>query len=444
MTTHDLSTYIKSGPDGCLSASSPKIHSKLYRSTNDEIFSIMRYDKDTLGKEEFDTIGLFRSVIAKKGKLVSFSPPKSQPFQEMSSTAIGEEITIQQMVEGTMINVFWNPALTAEGEYVVENATDLNEKGIKGEWEVATRSTVGGRVSYFQEDDSPTFRRMFLEASNECGLDIDALPVSNKDSLFSYSFVLSHPKNRLVSLATKPSLHLVAIYKINGMIVTPLTGIDMKNSSVILNTKVKYPEEYDNIDVTWDSVTKSCKDMTMEFDKPGLVFHNTTTGHRSKFRNAHYEQVKAIRGNEPKLQYHYLQLRKDGKVKEFLRYFPDKAPDLARYRAAVHAFTNALYENYKSCYIKKSGKLTTFPKRFQPHMFSLHKLYLEELREKKKFVGLPVVVGYVNTLPASHLMYSLNYTIRERYVKKKNMGLGVAPVPSPGSSESATSSDDGL
>ena len=444
MTTYDLSTYLKSGSEDSLSALSPKIHSKLYRSTKDEIFSVMRYDKDTLAKEELDTIGLFRSVIAKKGKLVSFSPPKSQPFQEMSNTSIGEEISIQQMVEGTMINVFWNPALTDEGEYVVENATDLNERGIKGEWEVATRSTVGGRVSYFQEDDSPTFRRMFLEASNECCLDIDKLPISSKDGVFSYSFVLAHPKNRLVSLASQPSLHLVAIYRIDGAKVTALTGTDIKNSCIILDTKVKYPEEFDNIDVTWDSVTKSCKDMTMEFDKPGLVFHNTSTGHRSKFRNAHYEQVKAIRGNEPKLQYHYLQLRKEGKVKEFLRYFPDKAPDLARYRAAVHAFTHALYENYKSCYIKKSGKLTTFPKRFQPHMFSLHKMYLEELREEKKFVGLPVVVGYVNNLPASHLMYSLNYTIRERYVNKKNMGLGVAPVPSSGSSDSTSSSDDGL
>ena len=77
-------------------------------------------------------------------------------------------------------------------------------------------------------------------------------------------------------------------------------------------------------------------------------------------------------------------------------------------------------------------------------MFNLHKIYLEELRKEKKFVGLPVVVEYVNNLPASHLMYSLNYTLRERYVKKKNMDLGVAPVPTPGSSDSTNSSDDGL
>jgi hypothetical protein len=436
---HDLSTHVRLNEDG-LSAVSSKIHSKLYRSSNDEVFSILRYDKDLLTREECDTLGLFRSVVAKRGKIVSFSPPKSQAYEVMSKKILDPSVVVQELVEGTMINVFWNPTLDSQGEYVLGEKTETNKLGIEGEWELATRSTVGGRVSYFQDDGAATFRHMFLEATNECGLDLDELAVSDSKGTFCYSIVLGHPKNRLVSLIDAPRLHLVAVYQINGMQVTPMALSDMKLLAIVGKTHVLCPEEYDNIDVTWDSVTKSCRDMSMPYDKPGLVFHDTRTGQRAKFRNKYYEQIKALRGNEPKLQFHYLKLRKEGKVKEFLRYFPDRAPELARYRGAVHNFTKALYENYKSCYIKKTGALTSFPKQFQPHMYLLHQLYIKELRAEKKFVGLPVVVRYVNDMTPAHLMYALNYGMRQRHAERKNKELAKKPSPVPDEDKSSDQS----
>jgi hypothetical protein len=438
---HDLSTHVRLEKDG-LSAISAKIHSKLYRSSNDEVFSILRYDKDLLTRDEFDTLGLFRSVVAKRGKIACFSPPKSQAYEEMSRKSLDSSVVVQELVEGTMINVFWNPTLDSEGEYVVGDKTQTNTLGIGGEWEIATRSTVGGRVSYFQDDGAATFRHMFLEASNERGLDLDDLIVSDNKGIFCYSFVLGHPKNRLVSLLDAPRLHLVAVYRINGMEVSPMALSEVKLLGLVGETRVLCPEEFDNIDVTWDSTTKSCRDMSMSYDKPGLVFHDTRTGHRSKFRNKYYEQVKALRGNEPKLQFHYLKLRKEGKVKEFLRYFPDRAPELARYRGAVHNFTKALYENYKSCYIKKTAALTTFPKQFQPHMYLLHQLYTKELRAERKFVGLPVVVRYVNDMSPSHLMYALNYGIRQRHVDRKNKELAQSGDSGPDEDKSSDQSTE--
>jgi hypothetical protein len=49
-------------------------------------------------------------------------------------------------------------------------------------------------------------------------------------------------------------------------------------------------------------------------------------------------------------------------------------------------------------------------------MFTIHQLYMNELREKKLFVTNTIVQKYVNELHPSLLMYCLNYQMRKRNV----------------------------
>jgi hypothetical protein len=49
-------------------------------------------------------------------------------------------------------------------------------------------------------------------------------------------------------------------------------------------------------------------------------------------------------------------------------------------------------------------------------MFNIHKIYTDELREKKLFVNNTVVIKYVNNLHPSLLMYCLNFQMRKRNV----------------------------
>ena len=403
---------------------SARVFNKLYKSVKGELFNIMRYDKECLTDEDYNKIGLLRSVIFKENKLVSFSPPKSMNYTKMSeSMHLTQQIAIQELVEGTMINVFWNPCLDSNGDYIIENKDEKNVKGIKGEWEIATRSTIGGTVSYFQEEGALTFRRMFLEACNECNVDLDKLTISDEDGLYCYSFVLQHPNNRIVKLIESPMLYLIGVYKLNGMIVSQIELSKMKELHCLNKSKILFPEEFDNIEMTWERATKPCENMNMHYSKPGLVFVNLKTMERCKYRNKAYEEIKVLRGNEPKLQYHYLNLRRTGKVKKFLEYFPEKKKVLERHRILLHNFTKALYENYKSCYIKKDSPLKVYPKQYQPHMYNLHQKYIQDYRDNNGFIGMTVVVKYVNELEPSHLMYALNYNMRNRYINKKNSNL---------------------
>ena len=81
-------------------------------------------------KEKFNNISHFRSVIIRDNKVVCYSPSKSVNYELFKENYENiENIYIEDFIDGTMINVFWD----------VVNET----------WEIATRSTVGGNIIFF-------------------------------------------------------------------------------------------------------------------------------------------------------------------------------------------------------------------------------------------------------------------------------------------------------
>jgi len=156
--------------------------------------------------------------------------------------------------------------------------------------------------------------------------------------------------------------------------------------------------------------------MNTPYDVLGVVLYNVVTGQRAKIRNPVYEQVRSLRGNQPKLQYQYLSLRKEGRVGDFLQFYPENKKEFSAFRDQVHLFTETLFLNYKSCYIKKEKPLIEFSQQYRGHMYNIHQHYLNHLREKKFFVTNTIVIKYVNELHPSLLMYCLNYNMRKRSV----------------------------
>ena len=49
----------------------------------------------------------------------------------------------------------------------------------------------------------------------------------------------------------------------------------------------------------------------------------------------------------------YIELRKNGNLKEYLKYHPENIKDYSSYRNRIHDLSNQLYDNYKNCYIFK-------------------------------------------------------------------------------------------
>jgi len=370
---------------------------------NKETYQVIRYNKDILSQNLIATYGLCRSIILNKNnRIISFSPPKSIPSEEFITKykATDENIIAEEFIEGTMMNVFWN----TEGDI----------------WEISTRNNVGAETKFYQDGNNKTFRTMFLEALSECNLKLEDLTKE-----LCYSFVLQHPENRIVVPFYKPQLYLIGAYFIiqgktsDLLIVHPCIMSELKQSIVFKNTTIKFPEIY--CIGNYSSLIEKYASMNTPYYIMGVVLYNLQTGERCKIRNPVYEQVRQLKGNQPKLQYQYLVLRQKNRVQEYLKYYPESKKFFSQFRDQLHLFTKTLLSNYISCFIKKEKSLLEYTEQYKIHMFQLHQLYLNEYREKKLFINLTIVINYINNLHPSQQMFSLNFPMRKRFIDIKTM-----------------------
>lgn len=382
---------------------------------NDSNYTIIRYKKEKLNeiknnlpegdnKKTFDVISKYRSVIIRDDKIIVYSPSKSIPYERFITTNKVEESWLEDFIDGTMINVFFDTH--------------------KNEWEITTRSTIGGNILFFNDiknyeffniNDNltswknTTFRTMFFEACNVNNFNLNTLPKE-----YNYTFVLQHPFNRIVTPVMHPAIFLVRVYKITNNINTSLVNIekiDVKTffnepPYIFLNTGVKMPGKYP---------ISSFSDISNIYTQNPTPFHcvgcmiYSTNGDRTKIRNQNYEHVRKLRGNQPKLQYTYLCLKKENKVTEYLHYYPEHVLLFKKFRTLMHTYTYELYLNYISCFIRKEKQLKNYDFEYKNHMYHIHEEFKNNLRPTGKFVDKKVVIDYVNNLHPAQQMFVINY-----------------------------------
>ena len=318
---------------------------------------VVKYDKQQINQDNIHSLGLFRSVIVKDGKVVSFSPPKSMHYEDFKSKYAICDCNFEEFVEGTMMHCFF-----------------------ADRWEIATKSVIGAGFK-FAAGRNKTFKDMFMEAMGECRLSFEHL-----DKNYSYIFILQHPENRIVTPFETPSLVLLKIYK-NEEVVHEKNIYSKEFDD--LRMLVKTPNKFDY--TLWEDVENCHKDL--DWVHPGIMMY-APDGTRSKIRNSKYENIKHLKGNNLKTQFQYLNLRRMRKISEFLKYYPEMKESFSKYRNDVHNWTSDLYKYYVDFKIKHAIKNMEIPYEYRPHVFNIHNMYI---REGKK-ITFPKVIQYVNDL----------------------------------------------
>jgi hypothetical protein len=369
----------------------PHLNVIKYTTKSNNSYNIIRYNKNILSTDLIPDYGLYRSVIINsEKKVVSFAPPKSIYAEDFMKKypVIDDNIVVEEFIEGTMINVFWDTLI--------------------GSWQIATRSTIGGDVSFYK--GSKTFSTMFNEALLECKLKLGLLNPS-----YCYSFVLQHPDNRIVTPFIKPSLYLIGIYYIENVEgLCPRVHVMDIEPSMFEHTAVRFPRKY--TEKTYSDAIEKYASGNTDYRIVGVMIHNKVTGERCKIRNPMYEEVRQLKGNQPKLQYQYLCLRQQNKVAEFLKFYGEHKREFSKFRDQVHMFTDTLFTNYVSCYIRKEKPLNQYPSQYKTHMFKLHEHYLTNLKPNNLFITNTEAIKYVNQLHPSILMHGLNYNFKKQTV----------------------------
>jgi hypothetical protein len=392
--SYNLSTEI---PDLFIgdSATSKYFTVSEYSTKSNDKYNIVRYNKDILINDLIPTYGLLRSVIFNNNnQVLCFAPPKSSLADQFITkyATKTDNIIAQEFVEGTMINVFYDSSVLS--------------------WKISTRNTVDAEVYFYKKEHGKTFNAMFFEACNQNNFNLEML---NKK--FCYSFVLQHPENRIVVPFQSPQLYLVEAYEIinaENVIIIPQNINEIRSSGDFINTSVRFPEVYEF--TTYSELIEKFASANTPYNIMGIVVKNVLTNERTKIRNPIYEEVRHLKGNQTKTQYQYLHLRKEGKLPQYLKFYPEFKKEFSECREKVHIFTNMLHQNYLACYVRKEKPLKEFGSQFRTHMFNLHQQFINELRPNNLFITNTIVQKYVNNLHPSLLMHSLNYNLRKQNV----------------------------
>jgi hypothetical protein len=355
------------------------------------------------------SIGNYRSVIVDTNKNIplSFSPVKSIPYVDFIQKypTPTEEIQVNEMVEGTMIHLFYDTTME--------------------EWQIATKSAIGGHCWYFhsnygnqpseygQQPKPKTFREMFYDALRE---DIST-PLSDIQFIrelskeYSYCFVLQHPENHFVYRITNPAIVLVAVFAFSAMENTNEYGVTIIPQNEFTK-KIPHLSSYSGmVNVPEYSQWKNRFDTeTIQYDfRKGFMITNIRTGERTKLENPEYLKVKELRGNHPNLQYQYFALLRLGKVREFLSYFPTYSGLFRQLYHQYHTFIRDVHQTYVSYYIHKNTD-TRFMKKYFIHAANLHhKVYIPSLSTQKRVIKHSVVREYFDQMEPREILYFLHY-----------------------------------
>ena len=366
-----------------------KNHSKLLSVKNYKNKKLYNYNKEIIisqGYNIYSGIGICRSIITNnENKLLMVSPSKSVDYESFINQYPNiHDVNVEEFIEGTMMNVFWDT------EYET--------------WEFSTKTNIGGNTTFFNEK---TFRVLFEEVAEYAKLDMNKL-----DKNVCYSFVFQHPENRIVSQFHNYNLYLIEAYKITNDSVEVLDTRELLKTEAFNNTKLYCPLIY-NIYHSYEELYNFYTNKTLNYTIMGVVIRDKSTNIRTKIRNPCYEMVRRLRGNNPKLQYHYYSLLKENMIPLFLTYYPEYKDEFISFEQKDKIFNQTLYKNYVNCYIKKEKQLNEYPKNYKTHMYKIHQIYKDFLQCKKSSVDLNIVKNYTIKLDIKLYLWSVNYDYYE-------------------------------
>ena len=321
------------------------------------------YDKKPIIHKDKNNLWQFYcrgAVISSENKIICLPPIHSIELNENQEFISNDEIIYEHLIDGTMINLFY----------------------YDNEWIISTRSEIGG---YNKWANGRSFRKMFDECSQ---LDYDTL-----DKTMSYSFVMKHTENRNISPIHQNELFLVEVY-------------DYKNNTIQKLNKSEYPENFYSPIESYknkEEFMKMYQDPIINYSIKGFIIKSNLFHY--KWINPYFNEVKNLKINMNNHLLNYIELRRNGNLKKYLRYFPEHQHLFNNYKEKIHTLSNDLYTTYKNVFIHKTTNKNEIPYHLKPMIYDVHKNYLSN----KTPTTWSDIKDYIHTIPSKKLTFSLNY-----------------------------------
>ena len=349
---------------------------------------IIRYDKKA-SNFQVPYVHTFRSVI---WDTVANIPVCVAPFKGIdfsttttttttTSTAVPANL-IQDFVEGTMIQVY----RTTE-----DNTIHLS-----------TRTKLGAKTHFYSHRN---FDELVYDTPQWPMLQYILPPVSSTAGpVYSFaSTVLQHPQHRIVANIKEPRLYITSI------------GIVKNDGSVEIHEN---PELWSPVAAALapDTIVASSMNITDEsaaallsqqisqrgWEWQGLVFKNTSTLQRWRLRSPVYTPVRDLRGAEADSYTRFLRLRHSNQLNNYIAYFPEEQNELYELERKLREQSQEIFNTYNAVNrgpknTRKNLKDVAWP--LNKYIYTLHGLYMSQLKPIGQPLSIENVIQYVNALP---------------------------------------------
>ena len=267
--------------------------------------------------------------------------------------------------------------------YEVIDGTQIRLYYYNNEWNVTTARCIDAKKS------SWNYIKNFYELYKDVEIDTSKL---NTD--YTYTFILRHIENRIVSNITKNEL--IHIHTRNNK---TYEEINEK-----INDVINYKNElhFDN----FDDFKKELKNST--FETRGYVIHYENK--KYLFETDEYKYVKKLKGNHRNITYQYIDLLKNNKYEEFLEYYPEKKLLFTNAEKELKELSIKVYTLYINKNVKKEIKFNDIPKEFRKLIYNLHSIYIKERTTITPYIVFEYIKrqspGFVVNLLKTHLKSS--------------------------------------
>ena len=330
-------------------------------------YYMITYNKPTNGKlnvsltvEDRKLINKYRGVILEKNT----NKPVCYTFEKMNRH-LPEEWDIKNCkitlsYDGSQIKLFYS--------------NNYNK------WIISTTRRIDASKSFYFGKKS--FLEMFKEASST--LDFKKLDKKN-----CYSFVLSHPENRIVARHNSPHIvHVLTRNMETFELVDTYIGIQKPNTV-----------EFKARENIWKKIRE------LPYYKEGFVIQ-----HKDKFikiENKKYREIKDLRGNSHSVIQQYFDLKRTNKIRKFLKHFPESSE---KFKIVETQFNNLCIMIYNEYIMYRIRKVLTFKNtiyQFRPTLYKIHGYHLTSKKKISKY-NVIYIVGHLPSFTIRKLIEFTN------------------------------------
>ena len=400
----ELQKYLES-PEGGLF--------RVVDNTDDGKFCLIRYEKGT-SKMDLPHSKWFRSVVwnTKTNRPVCVAPAKASaqdfPFKSLKDMS-DAGIMCQELLDGFMINCF----------KVVDDET----------FHITSRSKLNAAGKFYS---NKSFRELFEEAyvntnntradSETLGQDIyqDIRSPNGSEVAVFYSFLVQHVEHRNVKPIKSNRVYLVhrgVVYDdgridfedspemvrgVSNIENIPLVPVEQPKSSyaqIVATENVVVDDDFTEVK-KWTK--KQLVDRDWSFQ--GLVFKDNV-GNRWRYRSEKYSAVKTLRGNSPNIIERFAQLYTQSLIVRYLEYYPEDKKLIVEHMKFMDIIIKFLYDNYVNLHITKVVTADTVDKMYLPHLYSIHGIYLNQLKPNGKKVNFYEIKEYLHKQPWQRIVF---------------------------------------